>query len=301
LIQNLRRFLGYDLQYFATIEPQRRLAPHAHMALRGTISRADLRRVIDATYHQVWWPTTDEIRFDDDQLPVWDEKRSRYLDPATGEQLPSWDEALDAIGPHDQPLHVARLGREFKGKGVLAGSKNSARCIGYITKYLVKDLGACHSPDTDAQREHTERLMAALRHEPCSPTCANWLRYGITPKNPRKGLVPSYCKGKAHRPEHLGYAGRRVLVSRKWSGKTLADHRGDRKAWLMDTLGLSATDDTGRYQWERVTTADADYLSPPRRLVRVVAERMRWKQALDEARRRAQEQAEDASVTRRAA
>jgi hypothetical protein len=38
-----------------------------------------------------------------------------------------------------------------------------------------------------------------------------------------------------------------VLVSRKWSGKALADHRGDRKAWLIDTLGLSATDDTGRY------------------------------------------------------
>ncbi len=48
----MRRFLGYDLQYFATIEPQRRLAPHAHMALRGAISRADLRRVIAATYHQ---------------------------------------------------------------------------------------------------------------------------------------------------------------------------------------------------------------------------------------------------------
>jgi hypothetical protein len=29
---------------------------------------------------------------------------------------------------------------------------------------------------------------------------------------------------------NLGY-GRGVLVSRKWSGKTLADHRGDRQAW----------------------------------------------------------------------
>ena len=38
-IQNLRRFLGYDLQYFAAIEPQRRLAPHVHLAIRGTVSR----------------------------------------------------------------------------------------------------------------------------------------------------------------------------------------------------------------------------------------------------------------------
>ena len=84
-----------------------------------------------------------------------------------------------------------------------------------------------------------DRLADALRYEPCSPTCANWLRYGIEPKNPRPGLRPGHCKGKAHRREHLGYAGRRVLVSRKWSGKTLADHRGDRKAWLMETLGSS--------------------------------------------------------------
>ena len=33
-IQNLRRFLGYDLQYFAAIEPQRRLAPHVHRDAR---------------------------------------------------------------------------------------------------------------------------------------------------------------------------------------------------------------------------------------------------------------------------
>ena len=39
LIQNLRRFLGYDVQYFAAVEPQRRLAPHIHIAIRGTVSR----------------------------------------------------------------------------------------------------------------------------------------------------------------------------------------------------------------------------------------------------------------------
>jgi hypothetical protein len=34
-------------------------------------------------------------------------------------------------------------------------------------------------------------------------------------------MTPGRCKGKAHQPEHLGIAGRRVLVSRKWSNKTL--------------------------------------------------------------------------------
>ena len=61
-IQNLRRFTGYDLQYFAAIEPQRRLAPHVHLALRGTISRQELREVVAATYHQVWWPSTQAVK-----------------------------------------------------------------------------------------------------------------------------------------------------------------------------------------------------------------------------------------------
>jgi hypothetical protein len=51
LIQNLRRLVGYDLQYYAAVEPQRRLAPHVHVAIRGTVSRAELRQVLAATYH----------------------------------------------------------------------------------------------------------------------------------------------------------------------------------------------------------------------------------------------------------
>src|SRR5262249_59205813 len=153
--------------------------------------------------------------------PVWHEQSGRYLDPVTGELLPSWDEALDAIGPHDDPRHVARFGAEFHAEGVLAGSKDASRCIGYLTKYLVKQLGDCHQPDTAARCAHVARLAEALRYEPCSPTCANWLRYGITPKRPRQGLVPGRCKGKAHRPEHLGYAARRVWTPRKWSAQTL--------------------------------------------------------------------------------
>ena len=118
-----------------------------------------------------------------------------------------------------------------------------------------------------------------------SPRCANWLRYGIQPKNPRPGLHPGACKGKAHRREHLGYAGRRVLVSRKWSGKTLADHRADRENRLLATLGKTATD-AARYAWEPVAPGDPDYMEHARRLLHVVADRQHWQTALNEARRR---------------
>ena len=283
-IQNLRRFLGYDVQYFAAIEPQRRLAPHIHIAMRGTVSRSELRQVLAATYHQVWWPDTSAVRYEDDELPVWHEASGNYLDPATGEILPTWDDALDAI--EAEPQHVARFGPRFDAQAVLAGSKDAARCIGYLTKYLTKHVSDCHQADSDAQRAHADRLAAALQYEPCSPTCANWLRYGIQPRNARAGLRPGCCKGKAHRREHLGYAGRRVLVSRKWSGKTLADHRGDRKAWLMGTLGIPATD-PGQYSWEPVAPGDPDHMPPAQRMLHVVADRIRWEEALAEARRRA--------------
>src|SRR5690348_13207941 len=162
-IQNLRRVLGHDVQYFAAIEPQKRLAPHVHIAIRGTVSRAELRQIIAATYHQVWWPPTDHVRFDGDRLPVWDEASGRYLDPETGELLTVWDDALDAIGPRDDPMHVARFGAKFDAQGVLAGSKDSARCIGYLTKYLTKQLGDCHHPATNEQRDHVDWLADALR------------------------------------------------------------------------------------------------------------------------------------------
>ena len=122
-IQNLRRYLGYDVQYFAAVEPQRRLAPHIHIAMRGTIARSELRRVLAATYHQVWWPDTRRQVRDGTSCPSGTRPVGGYVDPATGEVLPTWDEALDAIGPDDLPWHVARFGDRFDAQGVLAGSR----------------------------------------------------------------------------------------------------------------------------------------------------------------------------------
>ncbi len=58
--QNLRRCAGYRVQYFAVVEPQARLAPHLHTAMRGVIPRVVLKQVIQATYVQIWWPPHDK-------------------------------------------------------------------------------------------------------------------------------------------------------------------------------------------------------------------------------------------------
>jgi hypothetical protein len=105
-----------------------------------------------------------------------------------------------------------------------------------------------------------------------------WLLYGIAPKGTRHATIPGVCKGKAHKPEHLGIGGRRVLVSRKWSNKTLDDHRAERAAFvrqLLEAAGIQPAH--GPYLWERTAPADTDV--PPRAvlLLHAVAERQRWK------------------------
>ncbi|MGN6173179.1 MAG: replication initiator [Streptosporangiaceae bacterium] len=117
----------------------------------------------------------------------------RRLDPGTGEFLPSWDEALDAIGPDDEPRHVARFGAKLDAQGVLAASKSASRCIGYLTKYLTKQLGDCHQPDNDAQRDHVERLADALRYERAR-RCA---RTGCATESSQRTPARAWCLADA--------------------------------------------------------------------------------------------------------
>jgi len=91
-----------------------------------------------------------------------------------------------------------------------------------------------------------------------------------------------------------------VLVSRKWSGKTLADHRADRKTWLTGMLGLPATD-PARYTWEPVRPGDPDHMPNGQRLLHVVADRIQWQTALAKARRQAEGGGDHLSATGTAA
>jgi hypothetical protein len=166
------------------------------MALRGTVSRRELREVIAATYHQVWWPSTATVRFDGDRLPVWDEPTAAYLDPETGEVLPTWDQALDAISDTDEPLHVARFGDRFDAQGVLAGSRDANRCIGYLTKYLTKQLGDCHELGTDTQQAHAARLAEALRWEPAHRPARTGCATASSRSTPRRAFGPARARAK---------------------------------------------------------------------------------------------------------
>lgn len=228
------------MQYFAAIEPQARLAPHLHLAMRGVVARQLMRQVIAATYATLWWPPFDRAVYVHRQ-PVW--TGDGYCDPDTGQMLPTWAEAVDQAGddPDTRPAHVLRFGSQHDMAGIIAPSPDADRAIRYLTKYLTKATADPITGDGDgwpdpARERHIDRMHAELLHLPCTPRYANWLRYGVQPKDPGPGLVPGRCASKAHDREHLGVGGRRVLVS-DWSGKTLRQHKADRppssvKRWM---------------------------------------------------------------------
>ncbi|MFB9183287.1 replication initiator [Dactylosporangium sucinum] len=291
--QNARRAAGWSVQYFGAVEPQRRLAPHAHFAMRGTMPRELLRRIAAATYHQVWWPPVDVVRYDEHDAPIWDPDGGGYVDPDTRAPLPTWNEALDQVDadPDAEPVHVARFGPQVHAEGVLGGTPKADKLIGYLTKYLTKSVDACHQAETDRQRAHLERFWHELRYTPCSERCANWLRYGVQPKKARPGQHPGKCKAKVHQRATLGMGGRRVLVSRQWSGKTLADHKHDTRAWVRALLGISDAHDQvptvdgepgkpAPVAWEMARQDDPDVPPLQHRLLRAISARIQQRAEL---------------------
>jgi hypothetical protein len=299
--QNLRRATGYQVQYFACVEAQRRLAPHLHAAIRGAIPRETLRTVARATYHQVWWPAHREPTYDQN-LPLWTDDHG-YVDPVTHHPLPTWDEALDSLDADDdaRPEHVLRLGRQLDIQGIIASEGDADRRVVYLTKYLSKSFGSTLAePDnlTDRQRQHLDRLHQEVRSLPCTSRCANWLRFGVQPVDASAGMLPGECPAKGHDRDHLGCGGRRVLVSRKWTGKTLDRHRADRAEVVRQTLleaGVEVVtsrrlaadtlreDGRPRYEWK--------YFDPRRSttplyrqvLTRSISERLRWRREYEAA------------------
>jgi hypothetical protein len=285
-IQNLRRAIGWDAQYFAAVEPQKRGAPHLHILIRGAISRDILRQVTAATYHQVWWPRFDRENrvYGGAHQPVWDHRKATFVDPGTGQSLTYWDDALDVLGTVDdlEPAHTIRFGVQMDRKhikGVLADGEKAGRTIGYVTKYLVKSIAEIVEPESDRAADHYDRLHAELHTVPCSPRCPVWLEYGIVPRGASDKTVPGRCRGKAHRRDTLGLPGRRVLVSRRWSGKTLPDHKADRAEFvrqLLASVGI-VKPDTSHLKITPVEPGDTNRPLREHLIMGAISKRTRWR------------------------
>ncbi len=163
---------------------------------------------------------------------------------------------------------------------------------GYLCKYLTKSIAGTHRepdrPESGARAAHFDRLAHEVRWLPCSPTCANWLRFGVQPESAGPGLVPGHCTGKAHDRQNLGLGGRRVLVSRHWTGKTLAAHKADRAAVVQAALeeaGIDPDDpdefsiigSDGRWTWEVLGRSRVDQRTYVSAMAHAICTRQRWR------------------------
>jgi len=101
-------------------------------------------------------------------------------------------------------------------------------------------------------------------------------------------MVPGHCSHKAHERANLGLGGRRVLVSRRWTGKTLAVHRADRAAVVRaaleeagidpedhDELSIAGTD--GRWSWEVLGRSQVDDRTYALAIGEQIVTRQRWR------------------------
>ncbi|APE38043.1 replication initiator protein [Nocardia mangyaensis] len=265
-MQNLRRAVGWNVQYWASVEPQKRGAPHLHIAIRGSIPTQLLYQVTAATYVNVWWPHHDRPVYTGSNMPVWDYSAATFVDPRTHKPLTYWDDALTVMDEVDdlEPAHTMKFGGQSKAVQILGGTEEMDTKVRYLTKYLTKSIGEVLDPGSRRVAEHYDRLHAELQDTPCSPRCGVWLRYGIVPKGASEKTIPGRCKGRAHRRDTLGLPGRRCLNSGKWSGKTIPDHKADRLDFVRAELARVGIvkPDTSHLRITPVRPGDKD--APPR-------------------------------------
>ena len=70
-----------------------------------------------------------------------------FVDPDTRQPLAAWADAVDQV---EEPAHVVTFGPQVHSKGILGGSEEAGRHIGYLSKYLTKSISEIVEPSTDA-------------------------------------------------------------------------------------------------------------------------------------------------------
>ena len=182
--RTLRRCVGWEVQYFGTIEPQRRGAPHFHAALRGTIPRTELRAIAAATYHQVWWPAHDEITLQRGSAAAVGRRRARVRRPR--HRRGAADVRRRRRRSSTEPAHVVTLRAAGARQGHPRRHRGSrpAHRLPHQVPHQVRSPGRrprrATSPSGSAST--AAGCVAELDRTPCSPHCPVWLLYGVQPR-----------------------------------------------------------------------------------------------------------------------
>ena len=132
--------------------------------------------------------------------PSWTGPEHGYVDPDTGEVLPTWAASARPArqDPDAKPAHVMRFGKQLDLQGVIP--EHADQAVRYLAKYLTKAIGETHS-----RRRATRPTSGTWTG--CTPSCAGCrARRGArtgsatasNPTTPGPGLIPGQCRMKAH-------------------------------------------------------------------------------------------------------
>ena len=183
---------------------------------------------------------------------------------------------------------MVTFGRQVHSKGILGGTEEAGRHIGYLTKYLTKSTGEVVEADTARLRDHHDRLHAELSVTPCSPRCAVWLLYGIQPQGREQ---QDHCRGTA-RGGRIGGPRSACRGGGCWCrGSGREDARrpqgrpeGLRRGRRWRRSGSRSRNRTrARLVWRKVEPGDPQVPPRPHLVMHAIAERITWKAEYDRA------------------
>ncbi len=160
-----------------------------------------------------------DVKYPDGELPAWHEGSGNYLDPATG-GVPAH------LGPGTRRHRRGRW--RAAARGQVRGQVRRPGRARRITRrqpvnrlpHLIRldeHLGDRHRAESGTQNDDAECLVQALRYEPCSPRCANWLRDGIQLDTPWPGRGPDTARARPIAANTWATPGRWCQVSIKMS------------------------------------------------------------------------------------
>ena len=179
------------------------------------------------------------------------------------------------------------FGPQVHVKGILGGTEEAGRHIGYLTKYLTKSRrqAAGLADDlTERQREHRRRLVAELERTPCSPQLPDLaaLRHPA-PQGPPHRPMPGVCKGKAHQartPRHRRPPRPRlpeVVEQDPRRPPRRADRVRSATARSRPTCGPATPSTTAPSPGRRPDPATPTSPPDPALLLHAISQRQRWK------------------------
>ncbi len=158
---------------------------------------------------------------------------------------------------------MVTFGAQVHVKGILGGTEEAGRHIGYLTKYLTKGVGQAAGLDEHhpRHRDHALRLPAELAITPCSRAARSGCSTASNPRVP-DSLTAGPCKARRTSPNTS--ASPDAASSSPASGPTRAcpttAPSGPRSFGNCSKAGVQpgyAVDD-GPFEWETTQPGDTD-------------------------------------------